>query len=144
LSSTISVAALTAVVAGGAILVFALEGAVCLLIVFPLAFMATLAGALIGRAIASSGAGTPAQALLVVLLLPFLAGVGQIQTRSSRSRWPRPIDATPRRWEHVIGFSELAARRAVFRTGSPTAARSTAAASARCATASSRLARPPS
>lgn len=112
IGSTIAVAALTTALAGGALLVFALEGAVCLLMAFPLALAATVIGAAIGWAIAARGPGAPSQVLPIVLVLPFLPPLGEIQTPSPRFEVVSTIDidATPERvWPHVIGFSELPA-----------------------------------
>ena len=49
---TLEVALLAVALAGGAMLVFALEGAVCIALAFPLAALLALPGALLGRAVA--------------------------------------------------------------------------------------------
>jgi len=121
LGETIIVATLTVLLAGGALLLFALEGVMCLLMVFPLAHAAALLGALLGRAIAGSGAGTPAQALLVAAALPLLAGFDALPSESPLYEVASSVevDAPPARvWQHVIAFEQLPPpHELVFRTG---------------------------
>jgi hypothetical protein len=89
---------------------FALEGAVCILMAAPIALIAATLGACVGRAIAGIG-GTPLyQIAFVVAGLPFASG---IESRVGRGA-PREvvsaieIDAPPDRvWRHVVEFSEL-------------------------------------
>src|SRR5205814_452308 len=54
---TLEVAVLALALAGGAMLVFALEGALCIALALPLAALLALPGAVLGRAVALRGAG---------------------------------------------------------------------------------------
>jgi len=113
LRATFASAALSVVVGGAVLMLFALEGAVCVAMVLPIAVAWSLVGALFGRAVArlhDTGTLPPAAASLLLLVLPFLAG---FESRPA----PLPllevaslveIDAPPERvWPHVVGFSEL-------------------------------------
>jgi uncharacterized membrane protein YhaH (DUF805 family) len=110
LLATFGAAAVTVLLAGGVILVFALEGVLCLAMAFPIALVLGLMGAVVGRAVALHGPGRVAQLAALVLALPFLAGF------EAKAHAPRThaitttveIDAPPERvWPNVIGFSEL-------------------------------------
>lgn len=107
---SLAVAEISILIAGGALLLFAFEGAICLVMLFPVAGMMGLLGGAIGYFF---GVMTPTRAkhmTLGTLLLPLLAGA------ESRYR-PTPeyevvtsieIDAPPEAvWPHVIGFSDL-------------------------------------
>src|SRR2546426_7589505 len=59
---TMQVALLAVALAGGAMLVFALEGAVCIAMAFPIAALLALPGAILGRAVALRSVGPPARA----------------------------------------------------------------------------------
>jgi uncharacterized membrane protein YhaH (DUF805 family) len=108
--ATLLVALLAMVMAGGAILLFALEGVLCLGMAAPIALPMALLGAAIGRALAELG---PVRAVHVGMLLAALP----IMTAADTLRLPRApnevltaieIDAPPERvWPHVIGFSEM-------------------------------------
>jgi hypothetical protein len=105
------IAALAAIfVSGGAILLLALEGVVCLAMAMPLAGVMAILGALAGRAIAV-GKGTPRPpALAVLLALPILTGAEAASERAPLREVLSTIevDAPPSRvWTNVIGFSEL-------------------------------------
>ena len=110
-SSTLAVSAMSIVLSAGGLLLFALEGVICILMALPIAVVAALLGSLVGRAIAVHRASPPAwQALMPLMILPLLAGV---ETKIA----PKPlfevfsaieIDAPPEKvWPHVIGFSDL-------------------------------------
>jgi hypothetical protein len=107
---TLLVGQVTMGVAAGAALLFALEGAVCLIMGMPIVCCVGLFGSLIGRAIARSQHNQLAPALLVLLALPVLAGfesrVASVPLYEVQSSME--IDAPPEVvWRHVIGFSEL-------------------------------------
>jgi uncharacterized membrane protein YhaH (DUF805 family) len=105
-------------VAGGAMILFALEGAICTLMALPIAAVVAIPGALLGRAVAvrSDGASGIAAALLVPLLVA-------IEPRGA----PRvhevltivEIDASPDRvWPYVVSFPDLPPPRdLLFRAG---------------------------
>jgi hypothetical protein len=110
LGDTIGVALVSVTLAGLALLLFAAEGLVCLLMAMPIAITLALFGAVIGRAI-SLWTRTPlAHTAAMVLVLPGVAGAeAKVQ--------PLPlhevvtvieIDAPPEAvWPNVIGFTEL-------------------------------------
>ena len=105
---TIEVALVAVALAGGAMLVFALEGVVCIALAFPLAALLAVPGAILGRAVALRGAGPPL--LAGVLLAPVVVLV------SPRQRAPShevvtviEVDAPPAVvWRHVVSFPALA------------------------------------
>src|SRR3989475_10938991 len=66
------VALLAVALAGGAMLVFALEGAVCIAMAFPIAAVLALPGAILGRAVALRSVGPPGRAGFVALLAPLM------------------------------------------------------------------------
>jgi hypothetical protein len=109
-TATLSLALLTVLIGGGVFLLNAVEGAVCLVMAFPLALGSAAIGAFIGQAIAAADAGTPLRAALVLLALPLFAGVGALPSPSPLYEVVSSIeiDATPERvWENVVGFGEL-------------------------------------
>lgn len=123
LGSTLGVAALTVVIAGGAMLLFAVEGVVCLVMASPLAAVMALMGAIVGRAVACKPGGQQRlQVLIVVLALPLTAGFEATQPTGEALREVATsveIDAPPEAvWPHVIGFSELPLpNELIFRAG---------------------------
>ena len=117
---TIQVAFLGVLIVAGAMLLFALEGVVCLALAFPLAALLAIPGAVLGRAMArrradpSWGAGAAALlAPLVVLASPEQrAPLHEVVTVVE-------IDAPPATvWRHVVTFPKLAPPREwLFRLG---------------------------
>lgn len=111
--SAFAVGVTTQVVAAGLLLLFALEGVICLMMALPVAFAAGGLGGLLGRAVASlprtswrQGLGAP------MLLLPVLVAadpgtrVERVVTSSVE------INASPEAvWDVVIGFPEIPASR---------------------------------
>ncbi|HEY2941515.1 MAG TPA: SRPBCC family protein, partial [Vicinamibacteria bacterium] len=118
---TIGVALAAMVITGGAFLLFALEGIVCLAMAAPIALPMAVAGALLGRAMAGSMPGRPAQAPLMVVALPvlLLAETGNRAPSVASVTTTIEIDAPPERvWPHVVGFEEIRAPRSwIFRAG---------------------------
>ncbi|MEM1414053.1 MAG: DUF805 domain-containing protein [Myxococcota bacterium] len=124
-AATVGVACLSVIVAGGAILLFALEGIVCLAMAAPLAMVMATVGALIARSLASEPPPLPGQpvhfalsALLLALPLsaalevaprPTVDLMEQAETEPLREvRTEVIIDAPPEAvWPNVIGFTEL-------------------------------------
>lgn len=118
---TLLVAVASCTLAGSAMMLFALEGLVCLLMAFPIAATIALLGALVGRSIAVHTHTSAAQGAALALVLPAVAG--------AEAQLPPPplhevistieIDAPPDRvWPNVIGFSDLPAPAEwVFHTG---------------------------
>jgi Polyketide cyclase / dehydrase and lipid transport len=109
--ATLGAALLGVVLASGLLLLFALEGAICIAMALPPAFAGSALGALFGRGVALRRDPPLGRLSYVLLLLvPLLAGFESL---------PRPaplfevassveIDAPPERvWPHVVGFGEL-------------------------------------
>lgn len=111
LKASLGVAALAVVMAGGALLLFAIEGAICLLMAAPLGLPLGLIGGVMGRAIAQGGAGTGKHMLAICCSLPLLAGAeSQLSTGPPLREVTTSvvIDASPEAvWANVIGFAEL-------------------------------------
>ena len=108
--ATMSVATLAVSAAGGAILIFAFEGIICLFMAAPPALAMALMGASMGRALAQRRAARTPGLALMLLPLPLLAGL-----ESNRPAPPptevltvveiaAPADVV---WRHVVTFSEL-------------------------------------
>jgi len=117
---TMQVAFLAVALAGGAMLVFALEGAVCIALAFPIAALLALPGALIGRAVALRSVGPPARAGLAALLAPLVVLASPRQAAPSHEVVTVvDIDAPPVVvWRHVVTFPELPPPREwLFRAG---------------------------
>ena len=110
--NTLLVAMATVSIAGGVILLFALEGVLCLAMAAPLGYPLAFMGALAGRALAL-GAGVARQGVAIALLpLPLVAG---LEGAARPQPPPREvltvveIDAPPAQvWPHVLAFSPLA------------------------------------
>jgi len=107
---TMALAILTLVVAGGAILLFALEGVLCLAMAAPPAILMALMGAWLGRALARRpGPGAPRIAYVFVPL-PLMAALELARPSPSPSVVLTTVEiaATPDVvWRHVVTFSEL-------------------------------------
>ncbi len=115
---TQGVVALAVLLGGLASLLFALEGAVCILMAAPIAFLLAAMGGLVGQFLASAArrAGESAKAArglgLLVLAWPLVAAA-EAAHDPARGRVfevisTEEIDAPPEVvWRHVVGFSEL-------------------------------------
>ena len=117
---TLLVALLAVGLAGAAVLLFALEGAVCIAMAFPIAALLALPGAVLGRAVALRSVVPPPRAGLAALLAPLIV------LASPEQRAPLhevvtvvDIDAPPPVvWRHVVAFPKLAPPREwLFRAG---------------------------
>ncbi|MBZ5712986.1 DUF805 domain-containing protein [Nannocystis pusilla] len=109
--ATIGVGLLALLMVGGALLLLAIEGALCLLMAAPLAAPLGILGAMIGQALAGSarvGAGSIAA---LVLALPILTAVEAWLPAPLVEREVRTtivVDAPPAAvWPNVVGFVEL-------------------------------------
>jgi hypothetical protein len=93
---------------GGAILLVALEGAVCLVMAAPLSWVAGVLGMLVGRAMAA-GSHAPAHSAVSALALPLCAVAEEpIDIEPYAVVSSVDIEAEPRVvWEHVVSVSEL-------------------------------------
>ena len=110
---TAGVVSVTLLVGCFALLFFALEGIICIMMAMPIALPAALLGALFGRALASrSGDKVKPDAALgaIILLLPLGAGIEKQVTvpREREVMTAIEVDASPEQvWENVVSFSEL-------------------------------------
>src|ERR1700687_6040825 len=108
--ATTQAAAIAVLLSAGGMLLFALEGAVCIAMALPIAFVATVFGACMGRVIALSTATPSSHVAFVLIGLPLVSGV---------EAWPgHPVEfevvssievnAPPDQvWPNVIGFASL-------------------------------------
>lgn len=103
-------AGIAVLVTAGALLLFALEGAICLAMAAPPAIVLAALGAVLGRMVARQNRLRPSQALVQLLAIPLLMGA------EGAGREPLlrevissiAIDAPPAAvWPHVVGFTEL-------------------------------------
>ncbi len=119
-ASTLGVAFLGVLFTGAAILLFAIEGVLCLLMAFPIAAAGALLGALLARSILiHRRAGTvPLVAMAPVLPLLALLEARTLPTAREVTTLVE-VDAPPEAvWENVVHFSELAPPAEwVFRAG---------------------------
>lgn len=110
LGPTLGVAAASTVLTGTAILLFALEGVLCLAMALPIAAGLSAIGAFTAWLIASSSGGVKRREAALLALLP-LGAFGEARvTTPERAEVTTTIevDAPPSRvWPNVVGFSEL-------------------------------------
>lgn len=122
--SAYGVACLSLLTLGGLILVFALDGLICLLMALPLALVLALIGSAIGRIVATAVSGTAgtSTATLLALSFPFLVGFESATAPEPHVREvttsvliDAPIDDV---WREVIAFSEITdPPQGIFRLG---------------------------
>jgi hypothetical protein len=109
--ATLQVVSLGVIILAGAVLLFALEGVVCVALALPLTLALALLGGLFGRAIALRTPGHGVHVASLLILPPLLAGIDQ--ARGSPPRYEVRdsvlINAPPAAvWRNVVSFSELA------------------------------------
>ena len=107
---TIGMACLGLLLSGCALLLFALEGIICLLMASPLAFGLGCIGAAIGYAISQNYHSKVLHVTMSVLLLPLLAVTEQAVAPSPLYEIVTTIEinAPPAQvWPNVVGFSDL-------------------------------------
>jgi hypothetical protein len=110
LGSSIGVMTVSMVLAGAALLLFALEGVLCLAMAFPIAWVIGLLGALVGHAVASAGNFSQSHAVMLVFLLPCMVAAEHFDRPAPERAVTTAIeiDAPPSDvWPNVIGFSDL-------------------------------------
>ena len=108
--TTLLVAVGAVLLAGGAVLLFALEGALCLMMAAPLGVALASMGAFLGRALAARLPSRPASVAALVLPLPLFAGIDLVQPppRLREVVTVVEVDAPPRAvWPNVVAFSAL-------------------------------------
>lgn len=111
LFGSLVVAQLSIAISGAALLLFAFEGLICLLMLYPIAAAMGLLGGFIGYAVGALTSAHVHSLPMVILLLPLLMGAEKLHTPSPLYEVETilEIDAPPEKvWPHVIGFSELA------------------------------------
>ncbi len=110
LAATLGVSALAVVLFGGMLLLFALEGALCIAMALPIALFCALLSAVVGRWVALSWKRRSPAPLAVLALLPF-GSLVQLQNAelplyeiqsSVVIRAPREVV-----WEKVVAFPEI-------------------------------------
>ena len=118
---THQVVSLGVVMLGGAILLFGLEGLLCIAMALPIALAIALLGGVFGRAIAVHSPGRPISAAGLVVAVPLLAGVDRLHGPAPVFQVDdavviaAPPDAV---WRDVVAFSELAPpHETLFRLG---------------------------
>jgi uncharacterized membrane protein YhaH (DUF805 family) len=110
LSDTVGLTLIATGLTGSVVLLFAIEGVLCLAMAMPIAMCISTVGALVGRAIVTSGRDQIGGAAFMIAALPLLA------TGEARLAAPTVHDVTttieisapPEKvWPNVIGFSDL-------------------------------------
>lgn len=107
---SIASAQLAVLLTAGSLVLFALEGALCLAMAFPIGAVLALMGALLGRTVAARHSLRPSQALTLLLALPLLMGVeaagpaAPLREVVSTIEIDAPPDVV---WLWVVGFTEL-------------------------------------
>jgi uncharacterized membrane protein YhaH (DUF805 family) len=120
---TLLVATLGMALVGGLLLLFAIEGAICVAMAFPFALVVVGMGALFGRNIARTSPGRLAPATMAVLVVPPLAALEMLWPAAPAPTYEVVssvvIDAPPEVvWRHVVSFDELPPpREPLFRLG---------------------------
>lgn len=121
LGSTLGLAVASVVIAGAALLLFAVEGVVCLVMAMPLALPLAILGALIGRFVAVGPGAQPSPIVLLLIVLPLAAWAEpHIRGEREHSITTRIEVAAPPAavWTHLVAFETLAPPRETwFRLG---------------------------
>ncbi len=110
LASTLTMVTTVLIIGFLALLLFALEGMVCLVMVLPIMLGAALPGAIFGRSLAQMSLGVDATLGIVVLMFPLGALVERQVTEPALREVVTSIeiDAPPSAvWKNVVSFSEL-------------------------------------
>ncbi|HAN31299.1 MAG TPA: hypothetical protein DCQ06_06835, partial [Myxococcales bacterium] len=111
LKTSLAVAALAVTVAAGSLLLFALEGVICITMAAPLAFGLTFAGAIVGDSMSQNAQRESGSARAMVLALPLLAALpGTLETSPPVHPVTTSIEvnAPPEIvWNHVLSFKPL-------------------------------------
>ncbi|MSQ83454.1 MAG: hypothetical protein EXR77_11300 [Myxococcales bacterium] len=110
LRSSFGVAALSVGITGVAMLLFALEGVVCLVMAMPIAMVAALLGAVVGRAMAGQQPVASVHLAIPFLVLPALVGAEHLLPPQPEHEVVSHIEisAPPAKvWRHVTSFGDL-------------------------------------
>jgi uncharacterized membrane protein YhaH (DUF805 family) len=119
---TVAVVWTSLLLVGGVVFLFAMEGAICLLMALPIAAILGIMGAHVGRSIALFGSGIAYGAAAMFLVVPTGAAVDKVTTSAPPTyEVVTAIDvAAPPEvvWDRVVQFGEIAAPLPwYFRTG---------------------------
>ncbi len=115
--SSIGIGILSVLFACVALLLFALEGMVCIALAAPLLVPIGALGGLIGKAIADATQRPRRELLAAILALPIVAGGESLLTKSPEYvvLTAVEIDAPPEKvWENVVSFPDLPRQRAWY------------------------------
>src|SRR4051812_2246081 len=107
---TVSVVSLSVLLVGGVMLLFALEGVVCLLMALPLALGLGALGGLVGRVMARAQSGSGLGFAAAMFVVPFGATVEKISPSPPTYEAVTTVDvaAPPQTvWTHVVQFSDI-------------------------------------
>ena len=110
LGQSVMVAELGILLCSGALLIFAVEGVICIAMLYPLAALITIIGAMIGRSMAATQATGSHVTMSLLCLLPLLAGADLLDKEAPVYEVISSVivDAPPEVvWPNVVGFSEL-------------------------------------
>ena len=110
LGQSVLVAELGILLCSGALLIFAVEGVICIAMLYPLAAIITIIGAMIGRSMAATQATGSHVTMSLLCLLPLLAGADLMDREAPVYEVISSVvvDAPPEAvWPNVVGFSEL-------------------------------------
>ena len=107
---TQGLAHLTVLAGSGVLLLFAIEGILCIAMAYPLATVLAAIGALVGRSVAHPSRLATSHFVVVVALAPLLTGLDRVAPEPPLREIVTAIevDAPPERvWPHVVAFTEL-------------------------------------
>ncbi|MBM75432.1 MAG: hypothetical protein CMK59_08515 [Proteobacteria bacterium] len=107
LTRTLMVSVVTCVTGGGLLLLFAVEGVLCLAMLAPFALILSLMGAVLARGFLQNS--MPPAAILALVCMPLLAiSEPRFEPDLREVATTIEINAPPEHvWEHVVSFSEL-------------------------------------
>jgi uncharacterized membrane protein YhaH (DUF805 family) len=119
--ASVGVGVATVLLAGLVLLLFALEGLICVVMAAPLLLPVGALGGVMGKAIADSTRRPPRELAAIIVVLPLLAGTESLLTRATEFEVMTAveIDAPPEVvWDNVVDFPELSNSQAwYFRLG---------------------------
>lgn len=120
-AETTAVVTLSLLLVGGVVLLFALEGALCLAMALPLALVFGWLGGLIGRVMARGERGPGLGFAAVMLVLPSGAAVERVVISAPTYEVVTVVDVSAPPdvvWDHVVQFGEITSEPAwYFRAG---------------------------
>ncbi|MEX0669917.1 MAG: SRPBCC family protein [Pirellulales bacterium] len=113
LAATVGLATIVMLAAALVLLVFALEGLICIAMAAPIAAPLGILGAILGRAVSRADGPRPAPLMPLLVVLPLVAGAEQLAATATTELCvvtTVEVDAPPDAvWSHVVAFPDLAA-----------------------------------